>query len=134
MDWYYAAGNNVICPACYQQIAGGGAGAGFVRLLKAMALGIGGGLVGAAIWYTVRVLAKVEIGYIAIAVGALVGGGVELGSGNRGGRGYQLLAVFLTYLAVAADSRCISRFYERMGEASSDSAFFRCINHGGSER
>ena len=103
MDRYYAAGNSVICPACYQQIAGGGTGAGFVRLLKARRWESAADSVGAAIWYTVRVLAKVEIGDIAIAVGAQAGGGVKLGSGNRGGRGYQLLAVFLTYLAVAAN-------------------------------
>ena len=43
-----------------------------------------------------------NIGLVAVVVGLMVGGAVKAASGNRGGRFYQLLAVFLTYSAIAA--------------------------------
>jgi hypothetical protein len=42
-----------------------------------------------------------QIGLIAILVGFMVGGAVRAGSDRRGGVGYQLLAVLLTYLCIS---------------------------------
>lgn len=95
---YYMLGTARVCPNC-KATAGGGPG-GFGRFLKATALGVLGGLVGAAIWFGVRRASGYEIGLVAILVGFLVGVGVLKGSGNRGGRGYQFLAIVLTYLAI----------------------------------
>jgi hypothetical protein len=69
---------------------------------RALVFGLGGAALGAAIYYAVLVITNLNIGLIAIAVGWLVGRGVQKGSGNRGGVRYQLLAVALTYAAVAA--------------------------------
>jgi hypothetical protein len=66
-------------------------------------LGIGGGLVGALIWFGVRRLTGYEVGLIAVVVGFLVGAGVRAGSGGRGGVGYQILALILTYFAVGVN-------------------------------
>ena len=44
--------------------------------------------------------ANIEAGLIALLLGFLVGKGVFAGSGRRGGRRYQFLAVTLTYLGI----------------------------------
>jgi hypothetical protein len=70
--------------------------------LKALAAGFGAALLGSGIYYGVRELTGYEIGLVAILVGYLVGRAVRWGSGNRGGRGFQILAVFLTYMAIVS--------------------------------
>jgi hypothetical protein len=44
-----------------------------------------------------------ELGIVAILVGFMVGKAVRKGSGNRGGAGYQVLAVLITYCCIAAN-------------------------------
>src|SRR6185312_6446610 len=60
-------------------------------------------LIGAVIWFVIRRATQLEIGLVAILVGFLVGKAVRSGSGNRGGRGYQVLAVLITYCCIAAN-------------------------------
>jgi hypothetical protein len=100
---YYTVGNQMICPRCQEQIAGVPGGGRAVRVLKATALGVGAGLVGAVVWCLVRRVAHVQLGLLAVAVGYIVGRAVRAGSGNRGGIGYQVLAVALTYCAICAN-------------------------------
>lgn len=102
-DTYYSAGKKIICPECHARIMGTGAGAATLRIFKAIAFGTVAGIVGAAIWWGVRHGTDREFGLIALLLGFLVGAGVRLGSGNRGGIGYQIIAVVLTYLAVAGN-------------------------------
>ncbi len=93
-------------PACADCAAGFEArftgGSGFVRLMKSTLFGLLGGLVGAALYYGVAKIAGYELALIAIATGWLTGKGVSLGNGHRGGRLYQVLAVLLTWAAIAA--------------------------------
>lgn len=100
---YYAAGENVLCPACSKRFSDQPTGGKMGRLVKASLLGIGAGLVGAAIWFAVRRATGVEAGIIAIGVGFLVGTAIRMGSGGRGGLGYQILAVLITYCSIAAN-------------------------------
>jgi hypothetical protein len=104
-DSYFEANGKIICPRCREMImAHYSTGSPIGRFFKATALGIAAGAVGAAIWWGVRKLFHdAESGIVAIVVGLLVGGAVRRGSGGRGGRGYQVLAVVLTYLAVSAN-------------------------------
>ena len=74
----------------------------FGRFVKASLLGLGAGLVGAMVWYAIRVVTNYDIGLVAILVGYAVGKTVRHGSGGWGGRGYQVLAVLLTYISIAA--------------------------------
>jgi len=102
LNEYWSMDGRVLCESCKDAIyaeqtsSEGAAG----RVGKALAYGIGGMVVGAAVWYTVTKLSGWEIGLIAILLGWLVGKGVFLGSGKRGGRGYQVLAVTLAYLGI----------------------------------
>jgi hypothetical protein len=46
-------------------------------------------------------ITEIELGYIALAVGWLVGKAIQKGSNGIGGRRYQITAVLLTYAAVS---------------------------------
>lgn len=101
---YYTLNGQVACGECPHTLAahlGGGAGAAGVA--RAIGLGSVPGLVGAIVWWAIRRFASLEIGLIAIGIGHFVGLGVRRGSGGRGGRGFQILAVALTYFWITAN-------------------------------
>ncbi len=101
---YYTLGTQIACERCKAQLELAlNQRPGFAGLVKALALGSGAGLVGAAVWYGVRAATNYELGILAIAIGWGVGTGVMRGSGGRGGLGYQVLAVMLTYFWIAAN-------------------------------
>jgi hypothetical protein len=102
---YFAVSDKIVCPMCRDrlaaELAGGGSKVG--RLSKATIFGIAAGFAGALVWYLVRLLTKMQIGLVAVAVGFMVGAAVRAGSGGRGGRGYQVLALILTWFAIGAN-------------------------------
>ena len=102
-DVYFEAGGKVVCAPCRDKIEamlhqGSRLGRGF----KAVVFGTIGAALGAILYYAIMRITRLNIGLVAVVVGLMVGGAVKAGSGNRGGRFYQLLAVFLTYSAIAA--------------------------------
>lgn len=102
LDEYWTFDGAVLCRSCAEALrearhSGEGAAG---RVGKAFAFGVGGMLAGAAVWYAVARYAHLEVGYIAILLGWLVGKGIYLGSGKRGGLGYQVMAIILTYLGI----------------------------------
>lgn len=101
-NMYFEARGKVVCPRCRDAVesAASASGGAFV---KALLYGIIAGAAGAAIWYAVRRYWNLQHGIVALAVGLMVGGAVRTGSGRRGGTSYQLLAVVLTYLAIAGN-------------------------------
>ena len=68
----------------------------------AMAKGLVAAFVAAAIYAVVVKATGITRGYFSIPVGYLVGTAMLMGSGDRGGTKYQVTAVTLTYLSVAA--------------------------------
>jgi hypothetical protein len=99
---YYEVNGAVVCASCrdqiHAQLTGGSEGH---RFAKAAGLGLLGAAAGSALYYAILALTGYHIGLVAVAVGFLVGKAVNRGSDGRGGRAYQLLAVGLTYLAIA---------------------------------
>ena len=69
-------------------------------MARAGLFGFGAAILGAVLYYAVIAIANVEIGIVAIAIGYMVGYGVRMGTGGRGGRRFQVLALVLTYWAV----------------------------------
>jgi hypothetical protein len=100
---YYALNDKVLCPHCSAAVAAPPPGSKAGRVFIAAALGIGAGLLGAVIWFAVRRIANLQMGLIAILVGYMVGKAVNRGSAGRGGLGYQIMAVVITYCCIAAN-------------------------------
>src|SRR5256712_11273964 len=120
---YYEVNGNVTCQRCRSQtLAGWNRGSPGGRFAKALGLGLGAAVVGAGIYFGIAALTGYEFGLVAIVVGVLVGGAVRKGSNGRGGRRYQLLAMFLTYTAVVVtDSTLIARELKKEWRAQGDS-------------
>ena len=72
--------------------------AAFVR---ALLFGMGGAVVGLALYVTVAIATGLIIGIVSLAVGYIVGKAMHMGSRGAGGRRYQVVAVLLTYFAVS---------------------------------
>jgi hypothetical protein len=100
---YFEVNGQMACATCHDAIvrAHGGT-AGSLGVLKAIGAGVGAGIAGALLYYAVLALTGYELGLIAVAVGFMVGAAVRWGSGGRGGRVYQVLAVAITYVAIVS--------------------------------
>jgi len=102
-DQYFEAGGHLVCAACAERIRGEMSGGSPARrALKALCFGGLAAIAGAALYYGVVAITKLEIGLVAIVVGLMVGGAVRAGAEARGGWFYQVMAILLTYLSVAA--------------------------------
>ena len=97
---YWSINGRSLCRACHDAAVADHR-ALLAPLLKASALGLVAAVAGALLYYGVARLTGYEIGFVAIAVGLMVGAAVRRGSGGRGGWRYQLLAVALCYLSIA---------------------------------
>lgn len=100
-DLYHERNGAIICSPCRARMTDEmHGGLGLRRGFRALRFGCFGAMLGAAAWYFVLARFDMELGILAIAVGYLVGKGVQLGSRGRGGWKYQTLAVALTYSAI----------------------------------
>jgi hypothetical protein len=98
---YYDVDGKSVCIACKEaaeRLNQPARGAG--TFFKSLFFGGIGAFVGAAIYYGVAALTGWEIAIVALVIGLLVGGGVRFGTGGRGGRLFQVMAVVLAYFAV----------------------------------
>lgn len=96
---YWTAGNASVCRSCAEQLkAGPPKGGGFLRVVKALALGCGAGLLGAIGYGAIIHFARVELALVTIFIGWFVGRAVKRGSEGRGGRLYQVMGAVLTYV------------------------------------
>jgi hypothetical protein len=98
---YYRANTAMLCQGCAErersQIPQDSHGA-FVR---GIIFGTGGFVVGMVLYAGFTILTGIEIGFVSLAVGWLVGKAIMMGSRGAGGRRYQIAAVLLTYAAVS---------------------------------
>ena len=102
--YYYDVDGATVCSTCKQGVeraSGTGAGRATGGMLKVVLAGLGAAVAGAIIYYSVMEYLNLEIGYVAILIGFMVGYAVRSAAAGRGGRRYQLLAAGLTYFAVA---------------------------------
>jgi hypothetical protein len=101
--YYYDASGASVCERCKCNIeARFTAGSSSGRVVWALGAGLGAAFLGSLLYFLVSAITGYEFGLIAIAVGWGVGIAVRWGSNGRGGKGYQVLAVALTYLAIVS--------------------------------
>jgi hypothetical protein len=98
---YFDVNGHVLCDRCRAAAeCEAETPTGIEPLIVASVLGLGAALAGAIIYYAVIAIADLQIGYIAILIGYMVGYAVRKGARSRGGRRFQILAVALTYFAI----------------------------------
>jgi hypothetical protein len=100
---YYEVNGALLCPVCRERLNEAASGSAVVRLFRALIAGLGAAILGAIVWWGVRKGTGYEVGLISIGIGIGVGRAVRWGSKGRGGWAYQLIAVLLTYAAVAGN-------------------------------
>jgi hypothetical protein len=91
----------VVCPGCADQLRSGQQSQHPPSLGRAFLYGAGAAFGGFVLYAAVSILTGLEIGLIAIVVGAMVGKAVRHGSNGSGGRPQQIIAVILTYFAIS---------------------------------
>ncbi len=101
-DEYYEINQTLLCDPCRQAVSAHfQRGSKALRVTRATAFGLLAAALGSVILYAFGAITGYSVGIVSILVGYLVGRAVSVGSIHRGGLFYQLLAVFLTYSAVA---------------------------------
>jgi hypothetical protein len=98
---YYRVNGQMACKICALQASEGQPTDSHAAFLRGLLLGIGGAIIGLVLYSTVAILTGWTIGYVALAVGWLVGKGMIKGSNGLGGRRYQIAALVLTYFAIS---------------------------------
>jgi hypothetical protein len=89
---YYQVNGAMTCAKCVHSHA---------HFSRGILFGIGGAILGFAIYVGFALATGLMIGYVSLAVGYIVGKAIIMGSAGRGGRRYQIAAVLLTYMAVS---------------------------------
>ena len=115
---YYELNSALICPPCRDQFEESKKASAGGRLVRAFGAGLGAAIAGAVLWWGVRKGTGYEVGLISIAIGIGVGRAVRWGARNRGGWAYQLMAVLLTYAAIAGNY--VPDVYEGLREAAKE--------------
>jgi len=98
---YYRANGAMVCGSCAERIKRELPQDSHAAFVKALTFGIGGSVLGLALYAGFTMLTGIEIGYVSLAVGFIVGKAMMMGSGGIGGRRYQIVAIALTYAAVS---------------------------------
>jgi hypothetical protein len=110
---YYRLNSKMVCSSCAQKAKSGLPIESKSAYLKALLYGSVAALAGFILYSTVGIATGLEIGYVSLAVGFLVGAGMKKGAGGVGGRKYQVTAALLTYAAVSVSAIPIYMYMER---------------------
>lgn len=99
---YYRVRGQSACASCAAAARRGQSNAtDNAAFTRAVLFGIGAAIAGLAGYAAFTIATNFYIGYIALGVGYIVARAMKIGSGGLGGRRYQIVAVILTYLAIA---------------------------------
>jgi hypothetical protein len=98
---YYRLNGKMACASCAQKVQAIMPVDEHAKLVRAVLFGIGGAVVGLALYAGVEIMTGWTIGYLALAVSFIVAKAMMMGSGGIGGRRYQVVALLLTYAAIS---------------------------------
>jgi len=97
----YLVESKLACANCATAAGVGPRADDHAAFAQGLLFGIGAALLGLAFYATFTIVTHFYIGYVALAVGWLVGKAIKTGSGGVGGLRYQISAVLLTYAAIS---------------------------------
>jgi hypothetical protein len=98
---YYRVNGVLACESCVDRIKNQTPKDTHTILVRGLLFGVGGALLGLFLYSAFGIITGLEIGYVSLAVGYIVGKAILKGSGGIGGRRYQVAAAVLTYAAVS---------------------------------
>ncbi len=98
---YYRVNGVLACERCTTQLQSQIPKDSHASFVRAVMFGIGAAILGLILYAAFGIITGIEIGYVALAVGWLIGKAMRKGSKGVGGRRYQITAAVLTYAAVS---------------------------------
>jgi hypothetical protein len=126
---FFRLNGQPLCELCADAAVASPRGAD-AAFLTAMIYGVGAAILGCILYAVVEIATGWTIGYVALAVGWLIGKGMKRGSSGRGGRRYQFVAVGLTYFSVSSASLVVILYGLRGHEIRiSEQLVFRMIEY-----
>lgn len=119
---YFKIKGAPVCAGCIETIRAQIPRDSHGAFVRALIFGIGGALIGFALYVAFALATGLIIGYVSLAVGYIVGKAMHVGSRGIGGRRYQVVAVLLTYFAVSLSAVPIAMEQSRAHHAQEQSA------------
>lgn len=119
---YFKIKGAPVCADCTERIRAQIPRDSHAAFVRAVIFGIGGALVGFALYVAFALATGLIIGYVSLAVGYIVGKAMHMGSRGIGGRRYQVVAVLLTYFAVSISAVPIALEQSRPHQAQAQAA------------
>jgi hypothetical protein len=98
---YYRVSGVPVCGNCTQRIKDQMPVDSRSAFVRGTFFGVGGAILGLALYVGFAIATGWIVGFVSLAVGYIVGKAIMFGSGDVGGRRYQVAAVLLTYIAVS---------------------------------
>ena len=98
---YYRVNGSLACDNCVSQLQAHLSKDTHAAFVRGLLFGAGGAVLGLILYAAFGIITGLEIGYLSLAVGYIVGKALRMGSGGVGGRRYQIAAVLFTYFAVS---------------------------------
>jgi hypothetical protein len=108
---YFRINGLLACEKCTRQLQAQTPKDTHAAYVRGILFGVGGAIVGLILYSAFGIATGIRLGYIALAVGWLVGTAVKKGSNGIGGRRYQIAAVALTYAAVSLSAIPVGIYY-----------------------
>ncbi len=98
---YYRINGALACERCTTQLQSQVPKDSHAAFVRALLFGAGAAILGLILYAAFGIITGIEIGYVSLAVGWLIGKAMRKGSNGVGGRRYQIAAAVLTYAAVS---------------------------------
>ena len=97
---YFAQSGFLLCPGCAEILQRPPTRSRLISFLRAVLFGGATAAVCALLSFLVSYFTGLELGIVWLVFGGVIGARVHVGSDRRGGWGYGVLAIMLTYLAI----------------------------------
>jgi hypothetical protein len=98
---FFKLNGRSVCPECAAKAKSGHAADGNAAFTQGLLYGAGAALGGLVLYAGFTIATHFYLGYVAVAVGWVIGKAMMMGSNGVGGRRYQIAAVALTYGAIS---------------------------------